>query len=287
MISETPSTLWCCPLCREPLLLADRQYRCANGHCFDRAKEGYVNLLPVNRKRSASPGDDREMLRNRREFLELGHYRPLARLLGDICREQAAGCDAPSFSLLDTGCGEGYYTGVVAEALLGIGDGPDLWLGGIDIAKDAARMAAKRYRLVQFAVASNADLPLPERSIDCALRIFAPAADQEIVRVLKPGGLFVSVTPGERHLYGLRQLVYDQPREHQAPIPRIDGLKHVRRECLDYRIELTGKGQAAKLLAMTPYYWQASAEKQARIGQLEDVETEVAFRVDCYRGDSQ
>ena len=148
-------------------------------------------------------------------------------------------------------------------------------------------MAAKRYRLVQFAVASNADLPLPERSIDCALRIFAPAADQEIVRVLKPGGLFVSVTPGQRHLYGLRQLVYDQPREHQAPIPRIDGLKHVRRECLDYRIELTGKGQAAKLLAMTPYYWQASAEKQARIGQLEDVETEVAFRVDCYRGDSQ
>ncbi len=276
-------TLWRCPLCRELLQPHERQYRCANGHCFDQAKEGYVNLLPVNRKRSAAPGDNREMLRNRREFLEHGHYRPLADRLSEICREQASDCKGSLYSLLDTGCGEGYYTGIIAEAIVGMEDGPDTWLGGIDIAKDAARMAAKRYQAVQFAVASNADLPLPDRSLECALRIFAPAADGEILRVLKPGGLFVSVTPGERHLFELRQLVYDRPREHQAPIPQIEGLEHSRRETLDYRIRLQGKGQAGRLLVMTPYYWQASQEKQARIADLEDIETEVCFRIDCYR----
>ncbi len=283
MTTQDPPSLWTCPLCREPLLPQDRQFRCANGHCFDQAKEGYVNLLPTNRKGSAAPGDNREMLRNRREFLQLGHYRPLADALGELCREQAGVGDGSSFNLLDTGCGEGYYTGVIAEALLETQARSDLWLGGIDIAKEAARMAAKRYPNVQFAVASNADLPLANDSLDCALRIFAPAADGEIVRALKPGGLFIAVTPGERHLFQLRQLVYDAPREHAAPIGQIEGLNHVRREAMDYRIRLTGRGQAAKLLAMTPYYWQASREKQEHIAGLEDTETEIAFRVDCYR----
>jgi 23S rRNA (guanine745-N1)-methyltransferase len=277
------SCLWTCPLCQEALQLQAAHYRCRNGHVFDRAKEGYVNLLPANRKRSASPGDSKAMLRGRRAFLEQGHYRPLAERLGALCREHSGDCRGDLFALLDAGCGEGYYTGHIADALLDMTQRPGLWLGGIDIAKDAARMAAKRHRQVQFAVASNAHIPLAERSLDCALCIFAPTVQQEIRRVLKSHGLFIRVSPGERHLFQLRRLVYDRPREHQAPESPISGLTHVRREALDYRLHLQGPGVAASLLAMTPYYWQASREKQAMIGQLDDVVTEVAFRIDCYR----
>lgn len=276
-------TLWTCPLCHSPLRLEDRQYRCADGHAFDRAKEGYVNLLASNRKRSVAPGDDRHMMRSRREFLKSGHYLPLAELLARLCSEQTARTTDPAFTLLDIGCGEGYYTGYIAEALRNVIPERNLWVGGIDISKEAARMASKRHRQVQFAVASNVALPLLEGRADCALRIFAPGADAEIVRVLKPGGLFVSVVPGERHLFGLRELVYDHPREHLVALKHIDGLRHVGRQCLDYRIRIEGKGHVANLLSMTPYYWQANREKQIKIAGLTAAEVEVSFRIDSYR----
>ncbi len=276
---------WRCPHCHWPLALEGRQFHCVGGHTFDQAKEGYVNLLPVNRKRSTSPGDDRHMLRNRREFLEQGHYRPLAELLARLCVKRLEQTLETGFSVLDTGCGEGYYTGVIAAALMQVAPGREIRVGGIDIARDAARMAAKRYPDCRFAVASNADVPVPGASIDCALRIFAPSANAEIDRVLKPDGCFISVIPGPRHLFGLRELVYERPRQHTTGIEPIEGMRHIRREKLDYEMTLAGRGNVVRLLAMTPYYWQASEQKQACIAGMERLELEVSFRVDCYRKD--
>jgi 23S rRNA (guanine745-N1)-methyltransferase len=275
--ADTPGRChWTCPVCQAPLRHLERQYRCDNGHSFDQAKEGYVHLLPVQRRRSASPGDDRQMLRSRREFLERGYYRPLAERIAERCAAEAT---AGPLSLLDTGCGEGYYTAIIAATLSGSGH----WVGGIDIAKDAVRMAAKRYPDIDFAVASTAALPVADHSQDLITRIFAPGTDSELVRTLRPGGLFVQVTPGPRHLYRLRELVYDTPREHPAEIVPIEGLVHEQRIELAYLLRIAGEGDVARLFSMTPYYWQADATKQARIAALEQLETEADFRIDCYR----
>ena len=68
-----------CPLCHAPLSRSDNHYSCPQRHQFDLAKEGYVNLLPVQFKRSRDPGDSAEMMQARRAFLDAGHYRPLRR----------------------------------------------------------------------------------------------------------------------------------------------------------------------------------------------------------------
>ena len=51
-----------CPLCHAPLSRSDNHYSCPQRHQFDLAKEGYVNLLPVQFKRSRDPGDSAEMM---------------------------------------------------------------------------------------------------------------------------------------------------------------------------------------------------------------------------------
>lgn len=278
---DAEPAFWACPVCGESMQAESRRLACRNGHSFDQAKEGYVNLLLAQRKRSADPGDDRQMLLARREFLDEGYYESLARRLSEICLQARQAVES-SFTLLDTGCGEGYYTGWIGAALA-VDSRRPLRVGGTDISKDAARLAAKRHPSIHFAVAGNSALPVADASIDCALRIFAPGDDAEIDRILKPGGLYLTVTPGESHLFELRRLIYAQAREHEAPVRPLEHLRHDFRESLDFALTVKGEGDVGRLLKMTPYYWQASREKQERIAALECIETRVSFRIDGYR----
>ncbi len=275
--------LWTCPLCHCPLQPVARRLRCQRNHCFDVAKEGYVNLLLAHQKRSSNPGDDKQMLTSRREFLGKGYYRPLLDHLTQQCLEVLAEASGAVFSLLDTGCGEGHYSGLIAAALEKAEGRQLLWIGAIDVSKEAVRMAAKRHKTVQFAVASNASIPVGDHRLDCVLRIFAPVYGKEIVRVLKPMGQFISVAPGPRHLYALRRLVYDEPREHSSPIVPIPGLKHSERVHLDFELTLADAGDTRRLLSMTPYYWHTSRFKQYEIAMRETLTTEVSFVIDRYR----
>ena len=276
------ATLWRCPVCREPLDAEARTLRCANGHAFDRAKEGYFNLLPANQKRSQEPGDAKAMIRSRREFLDRGYYQPLAQHLASLCEEAFRQRDETGeFRLLDSGCGEGYYTAQVADALAA-GVRPGLQVAGSDIAKEAVRLAAKRHRGVHYAVAGSHALPVADASLDLILCVFAPHYPEELKRALKPGGLFLLVTPGPRHLHALRARVYDTPKEHTPATTGIDGLHHIERHELRFDLTIDHPGDPARLLAMTPYYWHASEEKQARIAALERLDTEADFLIDRY-----
>lgn len=261
-----------------------KQWLCAQRHSFDIAKEGYVNLLPSHHKRSAEPGDDKHMLDSRRAFLTDGYYQPLVEHLRSRCAQIAADGTRP-FTLLDSGCGEGYYTEAIAGAVLDAVAPAAGWCGGIDISRYAVRMAARRSQSVHYAVASNAAIPLPAESMDCVLRIFAPGYPQEVLRILKPGAWYVVVTPGPRHLHGLRRLVYDQPREHAPPDPDCEGFQHIERIDLDFGICVADQAAIGSLLAMTPYFWKTSREKQAAIVKLDRLDTEVSFLVDYYRRD--
>lgn len=193
-----------CPHCAEPLTPGERAWVCPRGHTFDRARQGYVNLLRPTR----AHGDSAEMLRARRRFLDAGRYAPLAEAVaaevGAWLRGPGARLPRASRALVDCGCGEGYYLSALASALdLELRAGG--WrLYGFDLAREAVRMAARsRYGSVgaTLFVANMWDrLPFEDAGVGAALVVFAPRNPVEMARVVAPGGLLLVVTPAPGHL---------------------------------------------------------------------------------------
>ena len=140
--------MFICPVCGNLLQKEEKAYTCPKGHNYDLAKEGYVYLLPPNKKHSKDPGDNKQMVAARRAFLETGLYQPFSDELDRLALECLGENRSPV--VLDAGCGEGYYTGRLAQAL-----GERARVFGFDISKCAVRAAAKRYREIAFAVGSQ------------------------------------------------------------------------------------------------------------------------------------
>lgn len=220
-----------CPICASPLTLTERTFCCENRHSFDLAKEGYVNLMPANHKHSKNPGDSKEMMQARREFLATGHYAKLSETLAKVAMDSVSGSD--NITLLDMGCGEGYYTDGIRKAL------PETaQVYGLDISKVAVRYASKRYPECDFSVASSYRLPLSDNSLDVIVKVYAPSSEEELLRCLKPGGVLISVTPGERHLYQLRERIYQTVRPHQDETEKFNTLALVDQTPLHYEMAL-------------------------------------------------
>ncbi len=241
-----------CPLCNTPLIVNHQGVGCSNRHQFDRAKEGYFNLLPVHHKHSREPGDAKVQLQSRRQFLQAGFFAPLRHHLQGLLPTSAK-------SVLDIGCGEGYFTQGIAEAL------PSAQVYGMDIAKAGVRLAAKTARStgldshLVYAVASSFDLPVADASIDVITRIYAPSKDAELYRVMGLNGLLVIVAPGEQHLLELRRRIYREVRPHQiTPIP--DGFRLIDQQALQADLVIEQPELRAALLDMTPFAWRMSAE---------------------------
>ncbi len=268
--------MWHCPHCQSPLQLdtASKSWSCAAGHQFDRAKEGYVNLLVVNQKRSKTPGDSADMLAARRRIHELGLFSPLAEAVVEAVLERCATGLAPQ-RVLDLGCGEGYYTARLQLAL------PRAELGGIDIAKTAVKAAAKRYKLPSFAVASTFALPVPSASVDVATRIFAPADDAELVRILRPGGLYLEVTPAAEHLMALRQRLYTNPVAHEPPRCTLEGMKYTATQQISFDVCLDNQ-QLRDLVSMTPFAHRGLPQRREELLQLESLELGMRFNVTAF-----
>ena len=256
-------------MCRGALDEADRAWTCTSGHSYDVAKEGYVNLLITHQRRQREPGDSADMLRHRRQFLDAGHYAPLKEALGALV--------PPDADVLDVGCGEGYYTRDLPNRL---------W--GIDIAKAAVRMAAKRAPHGRFAVASAYDLPVLDHAADVALSVFAPLHSPELERVLREGGRVLVAAPGPRHLDGLKARFFDEPEVHpeDGPFER-EGATTTLRPAGDpvavtYDLELHDATSIAALVHMTPYAWYVSPERRAAVVDDPPLATTVDFRIFSY-----
>ena len=181
---------WQCPLCGAPLA-GDVSLKCARNHSFDRAKEGYWHLLPVQSMRTKAPGDSREMVAARRAFLSAGHYGIFGQALGELCLEYGQPKAGKPLRLLDAGCGEGWYDRCIAKQFEEAGR--PLELAGFDIAKPAVRLAAKALPSARYAVASSFHQPVRTGWADVLLNCFSPFAQEEFLRVLRPGG----VTPDQ------------------------------------------------------------------------------------------
>lgn len=240
-----------CPLCQQPLRCNSQGLDCINRHQFDRAKEGYFNLLPVQYKHSREPGDAKAQLQARRTFLQAGFFAPLLAALQKLLPETAA-------SLLDIGCGEGYFTGAFAQTL-----GPSAIIYGIDIAKEAIRLAAK-YHTGCYVVASSYVLPIADASMDLVTRIYAPSKDEELQRVLAPGGKVIIVTPGQQHLMGLRQGIYQTLRPHPEP-QAPQGFIELHRVCVKFALTIPAGEMTEALLLMTPFAWRLSAKQKTAL----------------------
>lgn len=268
---------FCCPLCGGPLAEIPGGLRCPAGHCYDRAKEGYVNLLPVNQKHSKTPGDDKRMVAARRAFLEKGWYRPLREALEAL----AAELTGPVPVVLDAGCGEGYYTGGVRDALLAAGKAPEM--AGIDISKAALQKAGKRYPGIEFAVASAYRLPVAGGSVDLVLNVFSPLAIEEFRRVLRPGGAYLYVVPGARHLWELKEALYERPYLNEEKETPYEGFVYNRIVPVQYSVHLPAQEDIHALFQMTPYYWKTPREGAARLASASQMECEIDFKIHVFR----
>lgn len=260
-----PVSCYLCPLCAASLQLDQKSYVCENNHRFDLAKEGYLNLLPVQFKHSAEPGDNKQMMQARREFLEAGYYEPMAKAVSMMVNAHQ-----PTH-LLDLGCGEGYYTRKI-EAYC-----PNaMQLHGVDIAKFAVAAAAKKQANARFIVASSNRLPYADEYFDFVLRVFAPSNEHELRRILKPSGLLLIVTPGPRHLWQLKEFIYAEVKEHalENDLPR--GFERIDTQRISYKIAPKPQ-QRIDLLQMTPFAWRASESVQQAIKDAAELEIETDF----------
>lgn len=263
---------FCCPVCKQALYDNTKALHCQSGHSFDKARSGYVNLLRSQQSGAKRHGDDKRMLLARRTFLDRGFYGALQNLL---CRTVLQEGNANGV-LLDAGCGEGYYTAAVANAI------PTLSVCGVDISKDALHMAATRSKQIELAVASVFSLPVKDASLDTVISVFAPVADTEFARVLKTGGVLIRAVPTERHLFGLKAAIYNEPRLNKPERAGLDGFALRHRQELTSELTLDTADDIRHLFEMTPYYYKTGQEDQQRLLTRDSLCTEIGFAVLSY-----
>ena len=275
-----------CPVCETGLHRIEKCYQCVNGHLYDVSREGYVNLLLANQKASKLPGDSREMLQSRRRFLESEHFHILSDTLNQLTTqqlEQSHSISPKPTVILEAGCGEGYYLGelqqflTLAQPTFAV----DYW--GLDIAKDAVRMAAQRYKQINFLVASTRrKIPVADHSVDLLLTIFAPRNLVEYQRIMTANGIVMIVIPGKNHLRQLRTILMIPERESAkqdeviAEFQNDFALEQV--ENLNDTIELDNKA-LLDLVKMTPNYWHITPDTWERLKSIEYFETQIEFLI--------
>lgn len=264
------------------LTLDARAAACANKHTFDRARNGYINLLLSNKKQSAEPGDNLAMLSSRRAFLKDGFYDQMAtaavaalsEVLGSADRQHQA-----TTHIADLGCGEGFFTARMSAGL------PGRTFYGVDISRPGIKMAAAT-KGPHWIVASLHRSPFMPGSLTAALNIFAPIDPADVRRVLRADGALITVTPGPDHLDALRTLIYSSAKPHPATPALMAGdtlFTHASSTRVRYPIAVESQAQIMNLLAMTPYYWHAGPATITAIAQLPRLDLTVDAYVNVFR----
>ncbi len=237
-----------CPLCGNQLNRAERAMVCRNRHSFDIARQGYVNLLTVQQKHSLNPGDTREQVLSRREFLEAGFYAPIVEaLIKEATELRLTG------PILDVGCGEGYYSSRLAHAL-------DADLTGLDISKEAVRCAAAKYKDASWLCATAAHIPVADGSAQLLTSLFALTLPQEFSRVLGENGYYFQVLAAQDHLLSLKSIIYPELKlREKDSVPTLPGFTLVKSRPIRFDFTVEGQ-QVQNLFSMTPHVFRIGKE---------------------------
>ncbi|MDO5440029.1 MAG: methyltransferase domain-containing protein [Erysipelotrichaceae bacterium] len=257
-----------CPICNEELVKIDNVYRCLNRHNYDIAKEGYINLL---RKQGGKDfGDSPDMVKARRAFFSKDYYHPLKIKLTELIKNYS-----PS-SILDLGSGEGYYTNYFKDKI-------DADIVGIDIAKEAVRIASKQNRNVNYIVGSVQDIPLFDKSVDLVINNFTPLDVNEITRVLGKNGILITTKVGKNHLIELKQAIYDEVYLNDNEPIKDDRLELLDSLVISFNIELDSNEDIVNLFMMTPYSHHTSLESKEKLKTLDKLSVTCEFNIDIYK----
>lgn len=256
-----------CPVCRQSLNLTERTWRCEQGHSYDVAKQGYVNLHVVQHKHSKNPGDTPESVDARRAFLQDGYYQPLQQAVVALFKQ----LDVKA--ILDIGCGEGYYTSAMQQVVE--------QCVGVDIAKNAVQRAAKLNTEVTWVVGTGATLPVLDQSMDACTSLFSPIPQAEIARVLKDEGYLIVVTPASEHLYAMREALFEQVNPHTPEkfVEQLQNLFELKQEQIIDAPFVLDQQALKNLIAMTPYAYKASPERRSQLEQQSQLEITASFQI--------
>jgi 23S rRNA (guanine745-N1)-methyltransferase len=241
-------------------------------HLFDFAADGYLNLYASR----ASGGDSGECIAARNAFLAKGYYEKISDAVNGLLDKYApAGA-----RVLDAGCGEGYYTLRMAEG------GREAF--GFDLSKNGVRLgarAAKRQgKSAFFGVASVFSLPVLSESMDAVTTIFAPCAEEEYARVLKPGGVLILAGAGKEHLIDLKKAVYDNAYENEGrrDLPQ-EKFELLSETCVSYGITLAGGKDIENLFAITPYFYRTSQKDKEKLDAFSSLYTKIDVELFIYK----
>ena len=264
-------SIFTCPVCGQRLEKEGAQMKCPSGHSYDISRRGYVNLLMSQASSKKRHGDDGEMVSARTRFLSSGHY--------DILRDEVSRIASellPSGgTVVDIGCGECYYTEHLAKTFADKSIPCEIY--GVDISKKALDAAGKRNCGVSLAVASAFSLPIADESTDLILNLFAPHEPKEFGRIAASGAKMIRVFPLRRHLWGLKEAVYDVPYENIIDTLDFSGFRLLYKTELAYSIHLSSNEQIVDLFSMTPYCYKTSEKDRKKLDALSSLDTGVEF----------
>ncbi len=268
-----------CPACASALARCGQQLRCERGHCFDIARQGYVNLAVGGRP--AAYGDAAAMIAARSRFLDRGHYRPVAATLAALAASLGLDPAGPGV-VLDLAGGTGYYLAAVLDAL------PDRVGVCLDVSKPALRRAAAAH---PRAIALGADVwrpfPLADGSAAIVMSVFGPRNAAQTTRVISPGGAYLLVTPTGAHLaevIGPLGMLRVESGKAERLATSLAGLNRVADEPLSYQVPLT-HADLSDLVSMGPSaYHVGQAQLDRRLEKLpEPVPVTVSVSLSAYR----
>ena len=270
--------MYICPVCKKPLKPFNNTLHCRNNHSFDVARKGYVNLLTTAGHNPRTSGDNADMVKARSAFLDKDYYKPLALKLKDVLAERLGEVKSPV--IIDSGCGEGYYTAQLSKI-----NGAEIY--GIDISKQAVSHCMSRVHMAgikncHFAVASSFELPFGDKSADGVVSVFAPVCNDEYARVLKDRGVLAVVSPSPRHLFELKAAVYDKPYENKPNIYGLNKFKEEQKLVFEYQAQLTSQEDIVSLFMMTPYFYKTSQQGMERLRSLNDIQVTCGFVIQLF-----
>lgn len=282
MKDENLNALWC-PICKKKIQKKTKAYVCIQNHGFDIAKEGHANMLLPSQKHSKVPGDSKEMLESRRDFLNKGYYKGISDKINKVIINHFSNNNS-MLNIADIGCGEGYYLSNFVDEFSSKKK-VQIEAYGMDIAKDAVRFATKRSKDINWIVGNVIGLPFKDNSLDFILCMFSMIDFAECRRTLKPNGKLLFVVAGTDHLKQLREIVYPEikeAKESELDKVKLKYLKDAGCVKVNYDAVINEAEDIANLFKMTPHYWKVKEEKKKELYAYSKLELTIDVDIEIF-----